>query len=204
MSTPSISIEALAKLILGFDETSQVTKEQIEKAFKERAKKFHPDMGGTIESFRAISLSKELLLDSNSAQNQTYSTENTKTAYKGYSKQYLELRIKERAEVCLEELHDNLSFLVTTFIFENETSRWEFKKIKVFRYYKELEVSFINKTNRHITEIELSKVWHCLNWYYATNKWRTLKHHKKLTVFSENENVTFSYEKSSFFKWLIS
>jgi len=51
----------LALLILGFDETAKPTKEALAKAFKELSLKFHPDAGGTSNTFRGLSLAKEVV-----------------------------------------------------------------------------------------------------------------------------------------------
>ena len=57
----SVNIRQLSLLILGFTDDASPGREQITKNYKTNARLFHPDMGGSCETFRALTLAKEVL-----------------------------------------------------------------------------------------------------------------------------------------------
>jgi hypothetical protein len=57
------TVRQLALLILGFTEEATPTEEDITKAYQRTSKLCHPDVGGSAEMFRALSLSKEFLMN---------------------------------------------------------------------------------------------------------------------------------------------
>lgn len=57
------NINHLALLILGFDESQVPTKDELAQAYRNASLKFHPDMGGSSQLFRALSMAKEIVSD---------------------------------------------------------------------------------------------------------------------------------------------
>ncbi len=55
----SEDVVKLSLLILGFDETDNPSETELSKAFQKLSLKFHPDAGGTSNTFRGLTLAKE-------------------------------------------------------------------------------------------------------------------------------------------------
>lgn len=51
----------LALLLLGFNEEHTPSKEELAQSFRASSMKFHPDMGGSVELFRALTLARDIV-----------------------------------------------------------------------------------------------------------------------------------------------
>ena len=61
MAQKLLTLKQISNLLLGFGEDFNPTKDQITAAYRKAAFIFHPDRGGSNETFRALSGAKEIL-----------------------------------------------------------------------------------------------------------------------------------------------
>ena len=62
MKIPDITVMSL--LMLGLPDNSRPNKEDINKAYRKSSLVCHPDIGGSPEMFRALTIAKDFLIDS--------------------------------------------------------------------------------------------------------------------------------------------
>ncbi len=89
-----------------FDLDENATKEEIKKAYRQKCKKAHPDLGGNAEEFKKISLAYEILMDDD----KKFAYESGIELKKDIKQEAINYILQEYTQIILNTPHDKLLY----------------------------------------------------------------------------------------------
>lgn len=193
------NINHLALLILGFDESHFPTRDELAQAFRSASLKFHPDMGGSAQLFRALTMAKEVVLDILPGEAKPYQS-STDSSYNESNESKCD---RQRAEI----LHQAEMATI------NLSKSW--RRIKTITLSTEdYGTLFIHCHHMwDVKNVQLAKQFHnnyeVLKMYADALRWisdkprRKYKQAARYTLNGKEITIQFSYKYEGIMNWLI-
>lgn len=171
------TIKQLSLLILGFDEDSSPTQEQIKEAFKQASFKFHPDAGGSAIMFRGLVLAREVLSKKETKKEKTtqyYQTTSESEKLEELKKSLhvyvgLLLSLSRRKRICVKQIRITCASLgVFTIVAEQKFFGPEIKNMNWSGKVDVEQLNFLLNTVKWLYNQDSRKKFNC----EATYDWK--------------------------------